>query len=223
MKEILKKFLERSLDVIFPKKCVGCSVLGTSLCQVCLDTLPSAQWNTETPSYIDALFDYQDDVVKRIIWSLKYKGDREIIQKCAEVLYAHLVERLSELMLWDNKETILLVPIPMYKKRKRERGFNQSELLIHALSKFDHNALFTLRIDLIKKHKETPSQISQKSREKRIKNIIGSFLATRQECIHGKIVIVIDDVWTTGATIKEARRVLLKAGAKKVLACTVAH
>jgi len=116
----------------------------------------------------------------------------------------------------------LLLPIPLSKKRFRERGFNQCELLISLFPQEAKN-FFEIRTDILYKIKETKSQTSMRKRKDREENIIGAFAISKPELLKRRAVIIIDDVATTGATLSEARKTLLKNGARQVTAYTLAH
>jgi ComF family protein len=113
----------------------------------------------------------------------------------------------------------LLIPVPLHRRRLRERGFNQALLLVMELSKrmripYEERALAKI--------KETPVQIALKKRERR-KNLKGAFQVNDQEAIKEKSIVLVDDVYTTGATVNECSRALLAAGAKQVAVLTVAR
>lgn len=113
----------------------------------------------------------------------------------------------------------VLVPVPLHIRRLRERGYNQALILVRELNKrtgipYQERALVKI--------KDTPMQTSLKKRE-RGKNLKGVFEVKDPEAIQGKAVVLVDDVYTTGATVNECARTLLKAGAKQVAALTVAR
>jgi ComF family protein len=113
----------------------------------------------------------------------------------------------------------VLVPVPLHIRRLRERGFNQTLLLVRELSKrtgipYCERALAKI--------KDTPVQISLKKRE-RGKNVKGVFEVKDPEAIQGKAIVLVDDVYTTGATVNECARILVMAGAKQVAVLTVAR
>jgi ComF family protein len=112
-----------------------------------------------------------------------------------------------------------MIPVPLHMRRLRERGFNQALLMVKELSKrigipYEGRAL--------KKIKDTPVQISLKKRERR-KNLTGVFQVADTEALKGKSVVLVDDVYTTGATVNECSRALLRAGAERVAVLTVAR
>jgi ComF family protein len=120
---------------------------------------------------------------------------------------------------WDMDGIDVLVSVPLHVKRLRERGFNQAHLLIRRWAKqeeilFDGLTLFRSRW--------TEPQTTL-SRTERQKNIKGAFSIRHPEKIKGRKILLVDDVYTTGATVNECARVLLKAGAKFVDVLTLAR
>ncbi|MDO8659225.1 MAG: phosphoribosyltransferase family protein, partial [Candidatus Parcubacteria bacterium] len=148
----------------------------------------------------------------------------------AEILYEKIIEELSDLIVMENFRNIILIPIPLSKKRYRERGYNQAELICRELIKINnlrHGVDMKLEKDILIKPKETEHQARIENRRERLKNIIGSFAIKNEKLslskIKNKNIILIDDITTTGATLNEARKVLKQNGARKIIAFTVAH
>ncbi|MDD3972607.1 MAG: phosphoribosyltransferase family protein, partial [Clostridia bacterium] len=112
---------------------------------------------------------------------------------------------------------------PLSRKKKWVRGYNQSEHLAKAFCKEDKYNLFSFEKRLLFKKRETKPQAEIKNRRKRLENIKGAFFIKDKEKIMGKTILLIDDVVTTGGTLKEASLVLKEAQAKKVCAFTLAH
>jgi ComF family protein len=142
-------------------------------------------------------------------------------------MYGHILQELADLQIMQNFNAPFLIPIPIDKSRKWERGFNQAELICKALVKIDENKNFVLKPDILIKIKDTGHQARIESRHRRLENIKNSFTINpntdpTQE-IKGKNIILLDDVTTTGATLSEAKKILKNAGARKVIAFTVAH
>lgn len=174
-----------------------------------------------TGKEILSLFDYREPLVKEAVWMLKYRGNKTIATLLSALLYDELLSFLEEYAPLRNFTNPLLIPIPLSKKRLRERGFNQCELLTNGLEKLDGGRNFSLSTTALQKVKETPSQTKIESRAEREKNLKNCFSASDKAA--GRNIILIDDVSTTGATLEEARRTLLRAGARKVIAFTFAH
>lgn len=120
---------------------------------------------------------------------------------------------------FDLSEYSLLIPVPLHIKRLRERGFNQSLLLANQIGK-KHK--LPVDFSLLKRCKFTLTQTGLDKAEREI-NIKGAFAVADKEKIKGKKIILIDDVYTTGATINECARVLLKAGAQKTAVLTLSR
>ncbi len=170
---------------------------------------------------IISCFSYADQKVRQAIWELKYRGNKKIARLLAEALYDEMLAFLEEYAPLTNFTDPLLIPIPLSKKRERERGFNQCRLLTDVLTELDDGRNFTLSLTL-KKVKDTASQTKVESREKRMENLKGCFYADANAVLRRNIILI-DDVATTGATLMEAKRTLKAAGAKRVIAFTVAH
>ena len=172
---------------------------------------------------------YKGDLVHEAIWQIKYKRRAELIDVCADVLLGHLYKKFFEDES-GNKNTrqddkFVLVSVPSYKTKKNQKGFNQTELLCEALIKKDsrERIIFSYTPDLIQKIRQTKSQAETKSKKERLQNLVGAFACTSPEKIRGKKAIIIDDVYTTGATVAEIRNVLLKAQPIEIIALTLAH
>jgi ComF family protein len=113
----------------------------------------------------------------------------------------------------------LIVPIPLHKTRLRQRGFNQALLLASGIGKRFH---IPLSYDNLVRLRATRPQV-ELSGEERIKNVAGAFSLVRPRDVRSKTIILVDDVFTTGATMNECAAVLKDAGAAHVMALTVAR
>lgn len=218
------RFLNTILDTIFPANCISCGKTGADLCVTCLNDSPTAE--RETAKWIFPLYDYRHSAIKKSLWLLKYKGRKRLAKVFAEAMHPVILEELSELSVMENFREPLLLPIPLSKKRYRERGYNQAELICEALIKISnlrHGVDVKLERGILIKPRDTEHQARIENRSKRLKNIIGSFGIKNPERVAGRNIILIDDITTTGATLAEARKVLRQAGARKVIAFAVAH
>jgi competence protein ComFC len=191
------------------------------LCQECLAASPAAE--RESAEWIFPMYDYRHPPLKQALWLLKYKGKKRLAAVFAEALYGRILEELSDLAVMENFRDAILIPIPLSGARRRERGFNQAELICRELLKLDKNTNFTLEKNILIKTIDTKHQARIEERSKRLQNILGSFATKEGEKLKKKNVILIDDITTTGATLTEARKVLRQAGARKIIAFTVAH
>ncbi len=209
------------LDLLFPRECVGCRTPRTLLCENCLGEVPQAS-PAEHP-FIHGTFDYRDPIIKRAIWRFKYKNMRNFAEIFAPYLYDEIIGTIGESLSISVSEKFLLVPIPLHKKRLRERGYNQSALLALALIKLDSAKLFEYSPDILVRARETKPQAKSEKRAVRLANLRDAFTCIDPARVRGRTIILIDDVTTTGATLLEAKRALSSGRPRKVLAFTVGH
>lgn len=214
--------LSTILEIIFPTYCLSCGQRGAELCLNCLAESPEAE--RECAEWIFPLFDYRHPPVKKSVHSLKYKGRRGLARIFAEAMYGRILEEVSDLSIMENFKNPLLTPIPLSPKRERERGFNQAEIICQELVRLDgENKNFELIKNVLIKPEDTVHQAHIENRSARLKNLIGSFSVINANKILGRNIILLDDVTTTGATLSEARKTLRQAGARKIIAFTLAH
>ncbi|KKS23927.1 MAG: hypothetical protein UU82_C0016G0009 [Candidatus Nomurabacteria bacterium GW2011_GWC2_41_8] len=214
-------FLNTILGIVFPVKCILCGKTGVDLCLECLKDAPAAE--RESARWIFPLYDYRHPGIKKALWFLKYKGRKRLADVFAEIIYGRILEELSDLSVMENFNNAILVPIPLSPKRYRERGFNQAELICKKLIEIDQDENFRLEENVLIKIKNTEHQVRIQDRRARLKNLIGSFAVKNEALVKNKNIILIDDVTTTGATLNEARKTLKQAGARKIIAFTIAH
>jgi len=154
---------------------------------------------------------FYDEFSRRLIFMLKYGKKLYVAFHMAEMLR----DRLDGLGL---ESFDLIVPVPLHKSRERERGFNQAFLLAEALGKMRGETVCRDAIEMVR---PTLDQTSL-GRQGRFKNLSKSFKAKQGIDLSGKRVLLIDDVLTTGATADDCGRALKEAGAKSVLAASIA-
>lgn len=213
--------LSTIFDLIFPRFCLSCGKRGEDLCLSCLASSPQAE--RECSKWIYPMHEYRHPPIKKAVWLLKYKGKRPIAQVFGEVMYGRILEELADLRVMENFREPVLMPIPLSPRRYRERGFNQALLICKRLMELDQGKNFVLEKNILVKPKDSVHQARIENRTERLKNIVGSFAVINAEKIKGRNIILIDDVITTGATLSEAKKVLRDAGARKVVAFTLAH
>lgn len=149
---------------------------------------------------------YRDPNVRALVWEIKYYASSRALALAGEYLADELLAIAAEELGQP-----LLVPVPMHATRRQERGHNQTEVLCEAALPHLSNA-YIYRKDVLKRVVDTPHQQGL-ARTKRLKNVEGS-MSTRD--VEGRVCVVVDDVSTTGATLSEAKRALLAAGARRV-------
>jgi ComF family protein len=168
-----------------------------------------------------------DGGLRELIHLLKFNG----VRPAANVLGRMLAEAITalepsfeEASLFD-AGSIAVVPVPLFKAKRRQRRFNQAELIARAALKFyPARAHFQLVPDLLVRTRDTHSQIGLTSHQRRA-NLRGAFTVARaaKADIKGREVLLVDDVYTTGTTATECARVLRRAGASRVWVATVAR
>lgn len=209
------------LDIIFPSKCLGCNKKDKILCDECIGNLRLVN-ETENKD-IFALYDYQNPLIKKAIWSLKYYHYPYLGKRFGYLLYESFMEEINEMKMFSSGSPIYVIPIPVSKKRKKGRGYNQTEIIARSFCTSGERNLFKLDTKIIYKNRETIPQARLTNRTKRLQNLKGAFSITDEKKIKGKTIIIIDDVTTTGGTMIETMKILNKAGAKKVIGLAVAH
>ncbi len=221
-----------SVDLLFPKRCVGCDVEGAFLCSECNDGLPPLEppycficsqpgdlmmrlcrrcW--ERPLQIDSIRSpYRfEGAIRNAVHSLKYRNLRAMAPVLAGLL--------ADFVVSQSKEADLLVPVPLHPKRERSRGYNQSLLLAR-----ETGALLNMETsnDALRRVQNTPSQASVSSEDERWANVVNAFQAS-PDLVGGKRVIILDDVCTTGATLEACSLALKAAGAVSTQGLTLAR
>jgi ComF family protein len=160
-----------------------------------------------------------DGGVRELIHLLKYNG----VRPAAGVLGRMLVEALAAIEPWFEEASVLVTPVPLYKGKRQQRGFNQSELIVRAAMKVHpRRERLALATDLLLRMRDTHSQIGLTGHQRR-ENLRGAFAVASAREVIGREVLLVDDVYTTGTTVSECARVLRKAGAAQVWVATVAR
>ncbi len=165
---------------------------------------------------ITTLMDYQQEEVQDLIRSLKYDHSKAAAQLAAELLTDYLREEIASERIFSPHE-IIIVPVPLHKKRERERGFNQIEFVLRELpAEFRDGTLVHLKTDILERVRATLPQ-TKLHRSDRLSNVAGAFALKTNADVSGMRVYLIDDVTTTGATLANAATPLRRAGAEVTL------
>lgn len=217
--DALRKFAMWFADLILPRDEHVKELESLDACGM-RAALPVAERGSGGNFRAFSLFNYGDVRTRTLVWEIKYRGNERLVAVTAELLHDAALESAADLNLFGCGIP-LLIPVPLHPERLRERGWNQSELLarrMHGLSP----SSYEFAPSALVKTKHTPPQ-TKLARAERLKNLKGCFSASRPERIKGRTIFLVDDVTTTGATLEEARKTLLDAGAREVMAFTVAH
>lgn len=230
-REPLSQRISKSvLDYVFPRFCINCHSEGSYLCPSCQDKIIKIKVDTclkcqkitpngicnrctrEIPLTRSIILGYhRDQILKEAIHNLKYEGLTEL----ADTLSNILIQKLQTIKLPKDAQ---IIPVPLHISRLRNRGFNQSELIANKIGSH-----FRLQVNkyLLKRTKNTKPQIELKHNERQ-KNIQNAFQVNNNSEIP-KIVILLDDVITTGATIGECARTLRASGVRYIWLIALAH
>jgi len=219
-------------DLLFPKFCLGCGYIGAYFCSSCLKKLESVKLDSclycKEPSLyglthhncirnlnIDGLLTiYQyNPILKKIIKNIKYRLAVQVWKDFYKAITPEVIDKLG--FYKSLSQDFVIQPIPLSKIKYNERGFNQAKFISVFFQKFLHYPI----VDLLIRKKETSSQAQIKNKRARYLNTKGMFVVNNK---YSKNIILIDDVITSGSTVKEAAKVLKEAGAKKVYVLALA-
>ena len=208
-----RQFFRALKDFIFPPHCIHCGQYDTTmdfLCDNCLNQMETlGEIETDLPN-ISRLFCafHFNPVLQTAVHYWKYKKRTKLTPRFTEELCKIL----------PKKEIDIIVPIPLHHVKKRDREFNQSELLaryIARLMNVHHDGKILSRI----RYTNTQTQLSSLER---ISNVRGAFVIKKPGQIRQKNVLLVDDVFTTGSTMNECAKVLMAGDAKTIIGAAIA-
>ena len=230
------------VDLVWPRNCVLCSTpLGeTDRGVVCPDCLRTVRW-IEPPHCQRCSLPFEgvisesfacghcqgrpfhferavcacraEGVVRESIHRFKYRGQMYLGTHLADWLVAAARSRI------DRREIDAIVPVPLHPRKKRQRGFNQAEYLADALGRALAAPVIASNL---KRVRDTRTQTQLDARQ-RASNLRHAFAVRRPSDLEGRRLVLVDDVFTTGATLDGCAKVLIAAGARQVVALTVAR
>ena len=217
-------------NLLFPEICYSCGsdLLGIDqlLCLRCLHQLPYTRFEKWSHNPIEKIFwgrvpieeaaslfyFTKDSIVERLLHQLKYKGRKEVGPYCGRLMGAALqqVERF--------KDIDAIIPLPLFSRKERQRGFNQAKLLCEGLTDLINKPI----IDSVIMRIEGTETQTHKNRIERWQNMKHRFQIANDDLLKGKHVLLVDDVITTGATLESCAQELLSAENVKVSLLTFA-
>jgi ComF family protein len=205
----LFQFFDAILDVILPLRARSARTKSRTFEDIPLSIVPHELLGEK----ITTIMDYRKSEVQDLVRALKYDGSLHAATLAAQGLADFLREEIAAAKAFSPRE-VLLVPVPLHPSRKRERGFNQIELVLRALPKeFKDGTLARFAPEALSRARATKQQ-THLSRQERIKNVAGAFSCADTARVAASHVFLIDDVTTTGATLVNAGKPLAKAGAQ---------
>lgn len=210
------RFVAALLDLLYPPRCVLCGKLllpgQKDMCQACRNDLPVWEQAIHGAFFQICVAPCSyEGALRRSLLRYKFNGKRGYAAAYGRLLAAKVSEALA-----DRYDLICWVPVS--RKRKRERGYDQARLLAAATAKELGQPL----LRTLKKVKNNRAQSGLNSAAERRGNVKNAYRPYRQERFAGKRVLLIDDIVTTGATLSECSRVLLTAGAASVVCAALA-
>ncbi len=235
----LKKIV---LDILFPLACLGCGKEDVWLCNECLEKIPLEEFfycavcqqkslrgethaHCQRDFYLDGLLiasQWKNKNLRQLIHKLKYNFVQDLKIPLGKILIKkiqqanHFFTPALDSGFFDG-----LIPIPLAQKRLLWRGFNQAQLLAEQTTQYLRIPVWA---EAVKRIKNTKPQVGQKQHQRQ-KNISGAFLCDLKfiDSLKNKKILLIDDVYTTGATILEVAKVLKAAGTKEVWGLVLAR
>lgn len=224
----IRRFRWETREFLWPRRCAGCGIRGTWLCAACaIDPapwqpawcarcgVPSARGGCrcdEMPAPIDAArsIGWHEGWIRNGVRLLKYHDERARAVPFGELMTGAIA---------DLPRPDVIVAVPLSRQRERDRGFNQSHELAETIA-FESSIPVSTRI--VERAIDTPPQVGL-PRNRRHQNVLGAFAVVAPDEVRATSILIVDDVFTTGATIGEVARVLKQSGAARVDAVTIAR
>ena len=206
------------LDLFFPRKCVFCKkILHTAelgWCETCTESLPYTEFGSKIEGdYFDFCIAplYYKDIPRDALLSYKFKNAPIYADYFGKML-ADCIEEHPDMEDYD-----IITWVPLSQKRKRQRGYDQAELLALATAKQLNN----VTVEVLEKALDVKPQSEISDAADRRANIDGAYDVIDSSLVKDKSVLLIDDIVTTGSTLSECAKVLLEAGAQRVVCATM--
>jgi len=236
-----RQVLNFLLDLLFPWQCLYCQkevendyplcescfqqipIFDDFICPICQRKLTSdrtlhqyCRQKTKLEA-LGVVSSYQNNILKETIHNFKYNK----ITSLSQPLSLLMIKFLEQSYFFSQlpKDNLLIIPLPLHLKKKRQRGFNQSELIAKEIANYFYLPCET---DILLRVVNNSPQVSLENSDLRKENVKDIFKVNNQESIRNKTIILLDDVYTTGATMEEAAKTLKQNNAKKVIGLVLA-
>ncbi len=209
---MLRRLISKVKDLFFPKFCVGCEQEGNWLCVNCLPAINTPKTDKAAANLdgVTALFEYGENTVSKLIKMFKYNYLTEI----ADIFEKIIIDTKFN----DAWSDFVIIPVPLHPRRERERGFNQAEIIAKLFAK-----KFGLNINKNLNRVIYTAQQAKLSGEERRLNLKNAFDFNVEGNAAPEKVLLMDDVYTTGATMQECAKVLKNNGVKIVWGLVLAR
>ena len=216
----MNKIFNSILELIYPNVCGVCKkICKESLCKKCEIKIKQYKINKvkeykKNQFYFEEsihIFKYED-IIRKMLVEYKFQEKSYLYKTFAKIILK------NEKICGKLKKYDIIIPVPIHKKRKLVRGYNQTELIAKEIAK---NTNLRMENKVLFKHKNIVSQ-SGLNKSERKKNVKDAFIVKNIEKVNGKNVLIIDDIYTTGSTLQECSRILKLNGANKIGVITIA-
>lgn len=240
MNRILDKIKEAALDTLFPKFCLNCGREGGYVCGDCSVFIGEAalicpvcnksSFTGQRHSSCSASFKMDglvnvweyEGIIKELFKNVKYKGASHMVPEFTAKAFKFIAEdtgRFQPFLSFLFSENTCITYVPMHKKKEKQRGFNQAKLIAEEMGEIGGKKV----VSLLAKTKETSSQ-TKLDREARSENLKGAFKYNNSDkAVFSSQIVLVDDIWTTGATMRESCLILKKAEVQKIWGFTLAR
>jgi len=175
-----------------------------------------------------SLFTYKDKLVEKLVWTIKYKKSAHSAKIAAYALCAKISG--TEYKRGMQGRYILIIPMPISKRRRRERGFNQCELIMDEMKKIDNNKGHIYAYDILERdaHTDRHTTMSRKDRLNSGSNLFSINESAQHDIVGNEplenfSVMIIDDVITTGSTMSDAQNTFARHGFRYIHGLSIAH
>lgn len=238
----MKRFLKGLADLVFPPRCIACGDVLTGhgadpFCPACSSRIHFIQsplcvrcgmpfsaeegrdhlcgdcMTSEADFTAARAAGRYESVLLEVIHRFKYQGRTHVGEVLGQFMAAH------DYGSFRIPDYTMLVPVPLHRKRLRERGFNQSVILARAVA--GHHSL-PMDFTVLRRNVYTEPQVML-GKDARGANVRGAFEVTDRERVKNEKILLVDDVYTTGSTVRECARVLRSSGAAEVAVLTLAR
>lgn len=224
LKNALKKICNELETILFPQCCLKCGKISNNiLCNNCKKEIYKnvnikvikKERNLNKEIYFDEhiyLFEYKD-IIRKLILEYKFKDKSYLYNIFSKIIIKN--KKICGIL----EKYDIIMPVPIHKKRKSVRGYNQSELITRDICIYIQNIKHENKLLVKTKYNVEQSSLSKEKRKENVKNV---YKLISKEKIKNKKIVVFDDIYTTGNTVNEISKLLKENGAKKVLILTIA-
>lgn len=216
---LAKKLTKKLESIVFPPCCAICGKLNSKKCckdcekrinsQLNLNIENKAGYYFERHMY---LFKYKNEI-RNLILDYKFRDKSYLYELFAKIITKN--EKICGIL----EKYDIIIPVPIHKKRKKQRGYNQSELIARQISKNIANLQLENKAFIKIKNNKPQSTLNKKQRKQNVKNV---YKLENKGKIENKNIVLFDDIYTTGNTANEIAKILKQNGANKILVLTIA-